>query len=168
MITLYCGGSFCFDYLDSNYLENAEKDYRAMLLGHRDLLLHRSDGVAISPNITYIGPFYFEADGMTDEDIVRIESDMVRRCTDAIFLLDDASCPGTIGELTLAGASGKRVHIFYVRRSDSEETESTLHTPCWFPILLSQLINPNTNLIECSSVEDAVSRIISTIGSWTD
>ncbi len=168
MRKLYCGGTFCFDYLNDDYLEHAAEDYRAILLGDRDLLLRKSEGVALSPGVTYIGPFYFEADGMTDEDIVRIESDMVRQCTDAVFLLDDASCPGTIGELTMASTMGKRVHIFYVRRPDTEETESRLHTPCWFPILLSRMINPETRLIECTGKEDAASKIVETVRGWKD
>ena len=166
--TLYCGGTFCFDYTENDYLENASKDYRAQLLGHRDLLLHRNEGIVISPQVTYIGPFYFESDGMTDADIVRIESEMINQCTDAIFLLDEASCPGTIGELTLSSTMHKQVHIFYVRKPDTEETESCLHTPCWFPIILSRQINPNTILIECSDIDDATAKIISTVESWTD
>jgi len=165
--TIYCGGTFCFDYLDEDYLESAAKDYRAVLLGDRELLLRRSDGVAIHPHATYIGPFYFEADGMTDVDIVRIESDMIHRCTDAIFLLDEAGCPGTIGELTLASTLGKRVHVFYIRKPNCEETESGLHTPCWFPIILSRLINPRTSLTECSSIEDAAARIVAMVESWS-
>ena len=159
MRKFYCGGSFGFDYLQPNYQEQAAADYRAILLGSADLLLQRSDGVLLNAETLYIGPFYFESDGMLDRDIVKSEMDMVKNCTDAIFLLDNACCPGTICELTMASMLGKRVHLFYLRKADDEETESSLHTPCWYPILHSSIINENTRLCACGSLEDALDKM---------
>lgn len=168
MRTLYCGGTFNFDYQQADYRKQAASDYRAILLGSPDRLLHRSDGVEIHTGVEYIGPFYFESDGMVDRDIVQNEIDTVKRCTDAVFLLDKASCPGTICELTMASMLGKRVHLFYIRKSDDQETESDLHTPCWYPILHSSSINSNTHIYECRSKDDAVNKIRTLIQSWQE
>lgn len=165
MRKIYCGGRFHFDYQHADYRKQAADDYRSILLGNVDLLLQKNDAVPLHDQVEYIGPFYFESDGMRDTDIVHCETDMVRSCTDAIFLLDEADCPGTICELTVASMLGKRVHIFYLRRTDSEETESTLHTPCWYPIIFSQISNEQTSVYECSNMQDAASKICDLVNS---
>ena len=71
MRKIYCGGAFNFDYLNDGYREYAEMDYRAMILGGASLLLERNECVKINENVEYIGPFYFETDGMKDHDIVQ-------------------------------------------------------------------------------------------------
>ena len=116
----------------------------------------------------YIGPFYFESDGMIDRDIVRKEMDMVNRCTDAVFLLDEAGCPGTICELTMASMLGKNVYLFYLHRPDDQETESALHTPCWYPIVHSCIVNEYTRIYACSSKEDAAEQICALVRSWQE
>ena len=166
MNKLFCGGMFHFDYQQTDYRELASADYRAILLGSPDLLLQRSNGVQINTGTEYIGPFYFESDSMVDRDIVQNEIDMVRSCTDAIFLLDGSGCPGTICELTMAAMLGKTVHLFYLPRPDDEETESTLHTPCWYPILHSSIINEHTHLYPCASMRDAANRIQALVDTW--
>lgn len=115
----------------------------------------------ISDVVTYVGPFYFEAESMKAEDIIRCEKIMIESCTDTIFLLDDAACPGTITEMMYANSLGKTVHLFYVRHKDNEETESELHTPCWYPIQFCQMTNKSVSLYPCSSVEDAIHKILS-------
>ena len=167
MIRLFCGGTFCFDYKQNDYRKKAEDDYRAVLLKDVSLLLEKSEMVMLKEDIAYIGPFYFEADGMTDTDIVRTELEMIRRCTHAVFLLDDGLCPGTIGELMLAAGLQKTIHIFYIRKEDDEETESTLHTACWHPVILSSLINENTHLHACVSVAEANEKILHIVHGLT-
>ena len=164
MKKLYCGGRFHFDYLRDGYPDEAAKDYRAVLLGSTELLLRRSGGVRIHENAEYIGPFYFETDGMQDRDIVQAEWEMVRSCTDAVFLLDSASCPGTVCELTAASMLGKRVYVFYL--CDESETESLLHTPCWYPILHSLSVNPHTRIYPCNSHGEAVKQILEMVRKW--
>ena len=168
MKRLYCGGCFDFDYQQANYRRQAAGDYRAILLGSADLLLQRSGGVKLHEGVIYIGPFYFESDGMVDRDIVRSEMEMVEACTDTIFFLDRAGCPGTVCELTAASMLGKNVHIFYLRKGDDEETESDLHTPCWYPILHSSIINEKTHVHPCSSGEDAAEQIQKLVSSWKE
>ena len=166
MRKIYCGGSFKFDYIYENCKIKAEKDYRSVLLGCEELLLKYSEGIRINGNVEYIGPFYFETDGMQDGDIVRTEWKMVQSCTDAVFLFDEASCPGTVCELTAASMLGKRVHIFYIRKSEGEETESTLHTPCWYPIIHSIAVNKHTCIYEYKSIDDAVAGICDMVKKW--
>lgn len=135
MNKLYCAGTFCFDFLDSNYREMAKKDYRSLVLGDSALLLQKSDYVLLNKKLKYIGPFYFESEGM-------------------------------VAELILASELKKNVQIFYIRRGDSEETESKLHTPCWFPIIMSQQINHNnTKVVECKNYEEAIENILSYVRS---
>lgn len=135
MNKLYCAGTFCFDFLDSNYREMAKKDYRSLVLGDSALLLQKSDYVLLNKKLKYIGPFYFESEGMVDE-------------------------------LILASELKKNVQIFYIRKGDYEETESKLHTPCWFPIIMSQQINHNnTKVVECKNYEEAIENILSYVRS---
>lgn len=164
---IFCGGTFCFDYRKDGYEVMAAKDYRAKLLGSVEALLRSIDidGVKISENVTYVGPFYFEVEDKEAESIIKCERRMIESCSDAIFLLDDAACPGTIAEVMYANFLGKTLHLFYVQHEDNEETESELHTPCWYPILFCQMTNMNVNLHLCYSVEDAANRILSFVES---
>lgn len=163
MKRIYFGGRFYFDYKESNYQNNVKNDYRVSILGNQELLLKKQKYVKISDNIQYIGPFYFESAGMDDKEIVSEEIKMIKKSTDLVFLLDDALCPGTIGELMLANNLGKKVYIFYVKKDISEETESILHTPCWFPIIMSIMLNKNCKLIPCKNIRDAKEKINNTI-----
>ena len=58
----------------------------------------------ISNGVTYVGPFYFETESMSAEDIILCEKKMIESCTDAVFLLNEASCPGTIAEMMYANS----------------------------------------------------------------
>ena len=158
---IFCGGTFCFDYRKEGYEVMAAKDYRTKLLDSVDALLKPkgTDEVRISGGVTYVGPFYFEAESMKAEDIILCEKKMIESCTDAVFLLDDAACPGTIAEVMYANSLGKTLHLFYVCHKDDVETESELHTPCWYPIQFCQLTNKFVNLYPCSSVEEAVCKV---------
>jgi len=158
---IFCGGTFCFDYREDGYEEIANKDYRVVLLGSVDALLkpNGTSGVKLYDGVTYVGPFYFETESMKAEDIIRCEKEMIESCTDAVFVLDDAACPGTIAEVMNANFLGKRLHLFYIWHANDEETESELHTPCWYPILFCRMTNKEVNLYPCSSVEDAVCKI---------
>ena len=160
MNKLYCGGTFNFDFLNDDYREKAKSDYRSVLLGSEKLLLEKHDFIQLKENIKYIGPFYFESEGMVDELIVASETKMIIECTHAIFILDGGCCPGTIAELTLASDLNKYVEIFFVKRSDDEETESRLHSPCWFPIIMSKINNPNTKITCCSSYKEATEKVM--------
>lgn len=160
MKKLYCGGAFPFDYQNAGYWEQVAGDYRARILGSSDLLLQCSNGILLRNDLMYIGPFYFEAPEMLDSDIVRAEQQMVEGCTHAIFLLEDGCCPGTITELTYASTQNKEIAVFYIYRSDAEETESSLHSPCWYPILFSKLMNAHTSVFPCCSREEAVEKIL--------
>ena len=166
MRQLYCGGAFPFDPRSADYCRLAAGDYRAVLLGSRELLMQRSAGIPLNRRTTYIGPFYYETPDMRDVDIVRDEMEMIRRCTDAVFLLDDAACPGTVCELTAAAMLHKRLHIFYLRRDDDQETESALHSPCWYPIIHSTIINTATSIHACHDYVEAVRRITELVRSW--
>ena len=88
-IKLFCGGKFHFDYLNDNYLEAAKNDYRSFILKDVELLLKRQNYVEISSNIDYIGPFYFETDGMIDKEIVENEMKMINEATHIFMLLED-------------------------------------------------------------------------------
>lgn len=164
---IYCGGTFCFDYRNDGYETMTTNDYRVKLLGGAESLLNPMDahGVKIGDGLIYVGPFYFETECMKAEETVRCEKEMIESCTDAIFLLDDAACPGTIAEVMYANSLGKKLHLFYVRHKDDEETESELHTPCWYPILFCQMTNRYVNVYPCSSIEDAANKIQSFVES---
>ena len=158
-IKLYCGGKFHFDYLIEKYELKAKDDYRSNILGDYKLLLEKHQFVSLSENIDYIGPFYFESDGMIDIDIVKFEKTMIENCTHAIFLLEDGLCPGTISELIYATLLNKNVNIFYIKYNNDKETESTLRSPCWYPMLLSKELNNAVNIVDCKSIDDAKMKI---------
>ena len=135
MKRLYCGGRFYFDCRKDQYEIQAAEDYRSKLLGGVDKMLHGRGELVINDDMSYVGPYYFETEDMAADDIVAIELDMIDRCTDAVFVLDEADCPGTITELLYAATKRKQIYIFYKEYPQHDETESELHTPCWFPIL---------------------------------
>ena len=160
-IKLFCGGKFHFDYLNTNYINDAKNDYRSIILRDVNLLLNKQNFVSISPKIDYIGPFYFESDGMIDKDIIENEIKMINEATHIFILLEDGLAPGSISELIYASSLNKYIDIFYIKYDENEETESNLHSPCWYPIIMSQLVNnKNTNIIKCDSYKDAVDKII--------
>ena len=117
---IYCGGRFDFDYRQGGFEKKAAEDYRAILLKDVNKLLNPADTVVLSDNLAYIGPYYFETEGMLDLDIIETEKRQIERCTVAVFLLDCAPCPGTIAEMVYAASLHKRIKIFYVK--DENET----------------------------------------------
>lgn len=155
---IFCGGAFCFDCRDQDFKVKASGDYRATLLEDVELLLNPDGGagVIISERVSYIGPFYFETETMKAEDIIRCEKKMIEECTDAIFYLDTAACPGTITEVMYANSLRKRLHIFYLRQEDNVETESNLHSPCWYPMLFCAMTNNGARLYPCRDIQDAI------------
>ena len=151
---LYCGGRFDFDYRDADFEEKAVRDYRAILLNDVNKLLRNSDTVILSGHLAYIGPYYFETDGMLDRDIVEVEKRQIERCTIAVFLLDNSPCPGTIAEMVYAAELQKRILIFYVRNEN--ETESALRSLLWDPMILCSEINRSgTEIIAYDSYAEA-------------
>jgi nucleoside 2-deoxyribosyltransferase len=74
--------------------------------------------------LAYIGLYYFETDGVLNQDIVEVEKRQIERCTIAVFLLDNAPCPGTIVEMVYAAALQKRIPVYYVKNVN--EVESAL------------------------------------------
>jgi hypothetical protein len=162
---LFFGGAFGFDYRDEDYDIVAAEDYRAQILGGVEALLKPKDmsGVLINDDVLYIGPFYFEAESMRAEDIIMCEKQMIEQCTDAVFVLDDAACPGSIAEIMYANSLQKNIHLFYVRHNNDEETESHLHTPCWYPLIFCQQTNPAAKFYECEDLNDAARKVIDLI-----
>ena len=156
---VYCGGRFDFDYLDADFEKKAEEDYRAILLNDVSKLLRNSGTVILSSRMAYIGPYYFESDGMLDRDIVEVEKRQIERCTIAVFLLDNSPCPGTIAEMVYAAELQKRVRIFYVRNEN--ETESALRSLFWYPMILCSEINRSgTEIIAYDSYAEAYNGVL--------
>ena len=139
METVYCGGRFHFDYQNEDYLQKASDDYRAILLGDVNTLLRGSGIVKINDTYSYIGPYYFESDGMVDKEIVQIEMRMIEDSTLDVFLLEDGLCPGTVSEMVYASTLHKQMIVVYIQ--DDRETESNLKCPCWYPIIHCLQIN---------------------------
>ena len=151
---IYCGGRFDFDYRQIGYEKKAAEDYRAILLKDVNKLLNPADTVVLSDNLSYIGPYYFETEGMLDLDIIETEKRQIERCTIAVFLLDNTPCPGTIAEMVYAAALQKRILIYYVKNTN--ETESVLQSPFWYPIILCRKIDSSdVNIIACDSYDEA-------------
>ena len=156
---LFCGGGFCFDYMEKDYEKKAAEDYRALLLKDTGALLRGRSPVTLGEYLAYIGPFYFESDGMADREIVDAETEQIGKCTHAFFLLEGAACPGTVAEMVYAAALGKKVTVFYVR--DERETESMLRSPCWYPMILCRRIaGDGVELIPCANTDEARERIL--------
>ena len=161
---IYCGGRFAFDYLEVGFEEKAEKDYRAILLNDVNKLLRNSGTVILSSRLAYIGPFYFETDGMLDQNIVETEKGQIESCTIAVFLLDHAPCPGTIAEMVYAASLQKRIRIYYIK--DESETESALFSPFWYPMILCSKIDPdNVSITACNSFDEARDEILKWLGN---
>ena len=98
-----------------NHKSKAKQDYRAILLKDVNLLLNNQGLVQLCDQLAYVGPFYFESDGMLDQDIVNEEKRQIENCTLAFFLLDDHPCPGTIAEMVYAATLQKKMAIIYLK-----------------------------------------------------
>ena len=156
---VYCGGRFDFDYLDADFEKKAEEDYRAILLNDVSKLLSNSGTVILSSRMAYIGPYYFESDGMLDRDIVETEKCQIESCTVAVFLLDHSPCPGTIAEMVYAASLQKSIRIFYVK--DKNETESALSSPFWYPMILcGKIDSAEVDIVACDSLSQAHDEIL--------
>lgn len=161
----YFAGRFLFQYKDYTE-EKLANDYRARLLGDVRLIQHTpandSRSVPINEASDYIGPFYFYEEGTSAWNIVLNEFSMVERCTDAVFILDNESCPGSISELIHASFLKKNVHIFYVSTPiDEGEPENEINSKQWYAIQMASIVNlGNTDITECLTYEEAVNSII--------
>jgi hypothetical protein len=159
MKKIYFGGQFRFLYKDASK-EVIKEDFRSKVLGDYQLMLRRPQCgyVQLSPNAQYVGPFYFYEEGTSAWDIVLNEFSMVERCTDAVFILDNESCPGSISELIHASFLKKNVNIFYVSTPiDEGEPENEINSKQWYAIQMASIVNPgNTDITECLTYEEAV------------
>ena len=165
---LFCGGAFRFDRRRADCYDMIPKDYRSILLKDPAKLftdVNACDTI-INQQVAYVGPYFFTTDQLSGEEIILKEKEMIERCTDAIFLFDEAGCPGSVTELMQAAILGKSLHLFYIKRGDDDEIESALHTPCWYPILFSKLTNVNTQLYRCHNYDEAVKKIIILVDSF--
>ena len=163
MQSIYCGGSFDFDYLGEDYEKKAAADWRAIMLGGVDKLLHNGGVLRLSDTLSYVGPYYFESDGMIDREIVDTEMKQIEGCTCAVFLLDGGCCPGTVAEMVYAATMNKRLRIYYVR--DESETESELRSACWYPIIHCQKINSEIEAVACKDAADAREKALDFVNS---
>ena len=167
---IFCGGAFRFDRRRADCYDMIPKDYRSVLLKDPALLFADfSEGdTMLTPQVAYVGPYFFTTDQLSGEQIILKEKEMIERCTDAIFLFDAASCPGSVTELMQAAQLGKNLHLFYIQKGDDDEMESALHTPCWYPILFSQLTNEHTRLYRCHEYDEAVEKIVKLVASFSE
>ena len=165
---LFCGGAFRFDRRRADCYDMIPKDYRSILLKDPAKLFTdvNAGDTIINQQVAYVGPYFFTTDQLSGEEIILKEKGMIERCTDAIFLFDEAGCPGSVTELMQAAILGKSLHLFYIKRGDDDEIESALHTPCWYPILFSKLTNVNTQLYRCHNYDEAVKKIIILVDSF--
>lgn len=161
MRKIYFGGGF--PSIDYNHLEESMKsDFRALILGDVKRLLYppesKSLEIPISDNALYVGPYFFYGEALQAKQTVHIENEMIHQCTDAVFLLENISSPGTVTELVNAALLGKNVHIFYISlETGTPETE--INSDQWYPIAFAQMVGNNIECVECSSLVDAQKRI---------
>ena len=164
MRKIYFGGGF--PPIDYNHPEDSMRnDFRAQILGDAKLLLYpppenKSMEIPISDNSLYVGPFFFYGEALQAKQTVHIENEMIHKCTDAVFLLENISSPGTVTELVNAALLGKNVHIFYISL-DTGTPETEISSDQWYPIAFAQMVGNNIECIECDSLENARKRILS-------
>lgn len=153
-----------FPLLDKNDPEGSlREDYRALILGDVRRLLYlpeKSGEVQLSDKVSYVGPFYFYGDSLSSQQIVSVENDMIQRCTDAVFLLENNSCPGSVTELVNATLRGKTIHIYYVVLS-SETPETEINSDQWYPMAFASMVGKNVTCTECGSRSEAIQKILS-------
>ena len=118
----------------------------------------------LSDKVSYVGPYYFYGEEINAQQVVAVEKDMVHRCTDAVFLLENVSSPGTITEVVNAVLLGKNVHIFYVSL-DSGSPETEINSDQWYPIAFAQMVGKNIHCVECGNRDEAIRRILSFVKS---
>lgn len=151
---IYCGGNFEFMYKDYTF-DKLKTDYRASILGSAKRLVKSPKNYGtkhtIYPHVQYVGPFYFYEEGLDGDNVVGNEIEMVKRCTDAIFLIDNTNIPGTVTEIVHAAMLGKKITIFYVKQSlDEGEPEKEICSANWYPLEFAKRV-AGAELIECST-----------------
>ena len=167
MKKLYFGGSF--PDLDINHPEDSIKgDFRVQILGEVNRLLYLPENedreILLSDHVSYVGPYYFYGESLQAKQTVIVENEMILKCTDAVFLLENINIPGTITELVYAALLGKNVHAFYVSlEKGTPETE--INSEQWYPIAFAQMMGKSIECVECNSREDAVEKILSLVKS---
>lgn len=153
-----------FPLLDKNDPEGSlREDYRVLILGDVRRLLHLPEEdkeIPLSDKVSYVGPFYFYGDTLCSKQIVSVENEMIRRCTDAVFLLENNSCPGSVTELVNAALLGKTIHIYYVALS-SEMPETEINSDQWYPMAFALMAGKNVTCTECRSRDEAIQKILS-------
>ena len=167
MRKLYFGGGF--PAFDVNQPEDSLKDdFRALVLGDVRKLLYLpqefTTETPLSDKVSYVGPYYFYGEEISAKQVVTMENEMVHKCTDAVFLLENVSSPGTITEVVNAAILGKNVHIFYVSL-DSGIPETEINSDQWYPIAFAQMVGKNVHCTECINREEAIRRILSFVKS---
>lgn len=167
MRKLYFGGGF--PSLDINHPEESlKKDFRVLILGDVMKLLflprESTSETHLSDNLSYVGPYFYYGEEISAKQVVAVENDMVHKCTDAVFLLENVSSPGTITEVVNAVLLGKNVHIFYVSL-DNGIPETEINSDQWYPIAFAQMVGKNVHCTECRNREEAVRRILSFVES---
>ena len=156
MKKIYFGGQFRFLYKDASK-EVIKEDFRSKVLGDYQLMLRRPQCgyVQLSPNAQYVGPFYFYE--LTSADfIVQTESTAVAESTDCVFVLSNASAPGTVAEIIHATMLKKDVYIFYETNSPDGTVDSNIHSDLWYPITFALINNPQTKVFCFETYEKAV------------
>lgn len=148
---------------ENNPIDSLKEDYRALILGDVRRLLHlpnEANEIPLSDKVSYVGPFYFYGDSLISRQIVSVENDMIHRCTDAVFLLGNNSCPGSVTELVNAALLGKTIHIFYVvLYSGTPETE--INSDQWYPMAFARMVGKNVTCMQCQSRDEAIQKILS-------
>lgn len=156
---IYCGGNFEFQYKDYS-VDKIESDYRVEILGGDvNNLIHTPDNASklrkIGRGVYYCGPYYFYEEGTDGASIVKNEIEMVNKCTNAVFVIDNTNIPGTITEIVHAATYGREVAIFYVKQPlDKGEPEKDICSANWYPIEFAKIMT-NAYVVECEDREMA-------------
>ncbi len=170
MRKFYFGGGF--PPLDKNHPEDSMKgDFRAQLLGDAKKLLYPPINkdmeimeILLTDKSSYVGPYFFYGESLQAQKTVLVENEMIHKCTDAVFLLENISNPGTVTELVNAALLGKNVHVFYISL-DSGTPETEINSDQWYPIAFAQMTANNIECMECCDLEDAHMKILSFVES---
>lgn len=155
---LYCGGNFEFryeDYVASSLLS----DYRTRILGDILNIMYepKNDDKTrdLSEHLAYCGPYYFYENGLTGDNVVKNEYEMVEKCTHAVFIVDNTNIPGTITEIIHAALRGKTIQIYYIRQARGDgEPEKEIENANWYALEMAKQI-AGAKLIGCKDRKEA-------------
>ena len=159
MKKIYFAGKFKLDSDTGLSLgERLRDDFRARLLGSGERLAIANEGVMLTADVCYAGPFYCEAASSgehTSTDCMAVlsaERRAVLECDSYVAVFGESFSVGTVVELGWAIEADKEIYILY----KEEKSRYSIASEYWFAIADAKSRGRDVRIFSYSSEEEIV------------